>query len=66
MQYFAQGHDVSFLQVRPWLTNNLATLGVRCRVMFTNVFLHLLESPSVPAALKVRWNDLVQEVIGRS
>lgn len=63
MQYFAQGHDVSFLQVRPWITNNLATIGARCRMAFTSHFLDMLESPSVPAALKVRWNDLVRELI---
>lgn len=66
MQYFAQGHDVSFLQVRPWLANNLATIGAHCRTLFTSGFLDLLEAPSAPAALKVRWNDLVQEIIGRS
>lgn len=64
MQYFAQGHDVSFLQVRPWLTNNLATIGAQCRVIFTNGFLDLLATSDVPATLKMRWNDLVQETIG--
>lgn len=63
LQYFAQGHDVSFLQVKPWLTNLLGTIGPQCRSMFTNHFLYLMGTPGVPAALKVTWNDLIQTTL---
>ena len=63
MQYFAQGHDLSFLHVKPWLINNLGTIGSRCRSAFTAEFLMLLDSREVPGTLKVRWNDLVKSLL---
>lgn len=63
VQYFAQGHEVGFLRVKPWLTNLLGTIGTRCRSLFTSEFLHLLDSPEVPAILKVAWNDLVKKLL---
>jgi hypothetical protein len=64
MQYFAQGHDVSFLQVKPWLVNSLGTLGARCRTIFTTEFLALMDNPGVSAVLKVGWNDLIKTLLG--
>jgi hypothetical protein len=63
LRYFAQGHDVSFLQVKPWLIHLLGTIGARGRQEFTNRFLELLDSPEVPAWLKVRWNQLVERIV---
>jgi hypothetical protein len=63
VQYFAQGHDVNFLQVKPWLINNMGTIGARCRSIFTTEFLRLMDSRDVPAALKVTWNDLVKKLL---
>jgi hypothetical protein len=64
MQYFAQGHDVSFLQVKPWLVNSLGTLGARYRTIFTTEFLALMDNSGVPAVLKVGWNDLIKTLLG--
>jgi hypothetical protein len=63
-QYFGQGHDVNFVDIKPWLLNNLATLGSSCRTKFTRNFLTLLDTKDVPAALKVKWNDLVKKLFG--
>ena len=41
-QYFAQGHDISFLSVEEWLVHSLGTVGPKCRRMFTEKFLNLL------------------------
>jgi hypothetical protein len=60
---FNQGHDVNFVEIKPWLINNLATLGANCRALFTKKFLELLGNKDVPATLKVRWNDLVQQLL---
>ncbi len=47
--YFSQGHEINFLEVREWIVNNLATLGARCRSLFTRQILTLFETPEVPA-----------------
>jgi SacI restriction endonuclease len=60
---FSQGHDVNFVEIKPWLINNLATLGGVCRTVFTKEFLGLLGNDSVPATLKVKWNDLVKQLL---
>lgn len=63
VQYFAQGHDVNFLQVKPWLINILGTIGSRYRNHFTSEFITMLDSITVPSALKVTWNDLVKKLV---
>jgi len=62
-QYFAQGHDISFLPIKDWLINSFGTIGAKCRSIFTNEFLDLLGDRDVPAALKVAWNDKVQSLL---
>jgi hypothetical protein len=62
-QYFGQGHDVSFLDIKTWIVQVLGTVGTNCRQLFTRKFLDLLDQRSVPAALKVRWNALVQGLL---
>ena len=63
-QYFGQGHDVNFIDIKPWLLNNLATVGSAGRSTFTKSFLALMDTSEVPAALKVKWNDLVKDLFG--
>ena len=63
-QYAGQGHDVNFVEIKPWLLNNLATIGTKCRAAFTRNFLALLDTKEVPAAIKVKWNDLVKRLFG--
>lgn len=62
--YFAQGHEMNFLEIGPWLTNTLGTIGAKCRGMFTTELLRLFRGQNVPATVKVRWNDLVKEIVG--
>jgi hypothetical protein len=59
-QYFAQGHDISFLSVDEWLRNCLATVGSGGRSRFINEFVDLLDQTDVPSEMKVRWNDLIK------
>lgn len=63
-QFFGQGHDVNFVDIKPWLLNNLATMGSPCRTKFTRNFLALMDTRDVPAVLKVKWNDLVKKLFG--
>lgn len=62
-RYFGQGHDVNFLDIGTWITQVLGTIGTDGRQMFTRNFLDLLNQPTVPAVLKVRWNALVQQLV---
>jgi len=64
IQFFGQGHDVNFVDIKPWLLHNLATMGSPCRTKFTRNFLALMDTRDVPAALKVKWNDLVKKLFG--
>lgn len=63
-QYFAQGHDISFLSVEEWLVHSLGTVGPKCRRMFTEKFLNLLGLREVSAGLKMAWNDEVRRLLG--
>jgi SacI restriction endonuclease len=56
-QYFGQGHDISFLPVVSWLLNCLGTVGARCRKIFSEKALALLDQPTVPAHVKIAWNE---------
>jgi hypothetical protein len=63
-QFFAQGHDISFLSVKEWLVNCLGTVGAKCRRTFTDTFLGLLETSGVPVAIKVAWNEQIKALLG--
>ena len=62
--YFSQGHEINFVQVREWILNNLATIGLKCRSTFTKEVLTLLDGREVPASLKLVWNDTVRKLVG--
>jgi hypothetical protein len=61
--YFSQGHEINFVQVREWILNNLATLGLKCRSVFIKEILLLLDAREVPASLKLVWNDTVRKLV---
>lgn len=62
-QYFAAGHEINFVSVRDWIITTLATIGPRCRALFTEHFLDLLGDRAVPATLKVAWNAQVAAIL---
>jgi hypothetical protein len=62
--YFTQGHEINFLQVSDWIVNNLGTIGAKCRLLFTQETLALLDTREVPASVKVAWNDIVRDLVG--
>jgi DNA polymerase III delta prime subunit len=61
-QYFAQGHEVNFLDMRNWLKTILATIGRAGRDVFNRVVVEKLQGNDIPAALKVAWNDQIAEI----
>jgi hypothetical protein len=58
-QYFAQGHEVNFLDLRSWIHANLATIGKHGRAIFSNCLLEMLARRGVPQSLKAAWNKQV-------
>jgi hypothetical protein len=62
-QYFAQGHDINFVQITDWIMTILRTIGTDCRRMFTQTFIELLNGSDVPATLKVAWNDHIRNLL---
>jgi hypothetical protein len=62
-QYFAQGHEISFLQVKPWLVNSLGTLGPKGRAVFTTEFLKVLGGRDVSASVKIAWNEQIRRLV---
>ena len=62
-KYFAQGHDVNFMPVKTWIVSCLATIGVAGRRLFYKTLIKLLDAPSVPASIKLRWNEAVQALL---
>lgn len=51
-QYFAQGHEVNFLDTRGWILTVLATLGHRGRSAFNKTLVELLSAAEIPAQSK--------------
>jgi hypothetical protein len=62
-QYFAQGHEVSFVQIAQWLKNMLATIGKTGREQFNAELLVLLDQHETPQTVKAAWNSAVSSVI---
>lgn len=62
-QYFAQGHEVNFVAIRHWIIMGLVTLGVRGRHCFTEQLMAQLTEAGMPQALRVAWNQCVNEIL---
>ena len=61
--YTAVGHEMNFVKIDEWLINNLASIGLRCRMLFQERMLILLATQS--ADLKVLWNTQMALVTGQ-
>jgi hypothetical protein len=62
-QYFAQGHEINFLEIKNWIVNLLATIGKSGRATFNNELMNLLERPDVPKLVKVAWNEKLSALL---
>jgi hypothetical protein len=62
-QFFAQGHDVSFVSVRDWIVALLATIGPNGRSLFFEHAATLFSSVDVPAPIKLGWNERIRNVL---
>lgn len=61
-QYFSQGHEVNFLEIKNWILMTLATLGKKGRATFNRILLDRLSSEDIPSSLKVAWNKQIARI----
>jgi len=64
-QYFAQGHEVCFVDLRTWLSTLLVTIGIKGRSSFNNYLQELLADDDVPSQVKTAWNSAIQGITSR-
>ncbi|MCL4534390.1 MAG: hypothetical protein M1370_04430 [Bacteroidetes bacterium] len=62
-QYFAQGHEVNFVETKNWILMSLATMGRKGRDSFNKALLKLIDSPDIPRTLKVAWNGQITAIL---
>lgn len=61
-QYFSQGHEVNFLELKNWIIVTLATIGKAGRTAFNKALRAKLSEEDVPAAIKVAWNSCIEKL----
>ena len=62
-QYFAQGHEINFIETKNWILTLLATMGSKGRNAFNREMIAQLESDDVPNAMKTAWNEYIVRAI---
>lgn len=60
--YFAQGHEISFVEIRGWMAQVLVLLGKTGREHFNAALFDLLTAPDTPNLVKAAWNEAVDEI----
>jgi hypothetical protein len=61
-QYFNQGHEVNFVDIRQWAVTTLLTFGHKARAAFIGEMVTLLDNENVKKNLKVAWNEQIQKL----
>ena len=59
-QYFSQGHEINFFNMKEWILVILATIGKAGREIFNQELVGMLGEKDVPAGLKVAWNKQIE------
>lgn len=62
-RYFAQGHEMNFVNIKTWIVMILATLGKNGRGLFNREIMELLDGAGLPQALRVAWNEQINALL---
>ena len=62
-QYFAQGHEVNFVEIKNWIVTLLSTMGNKGRMAFNRQMVQMLETDEVPSTMKTAWNEQLDRLI---
>lgn len=65
-RYFAQGHDINFVDIKTWATMCLASMGNRGRDLFQRHLRDLIADPRTPSTIKVAWNGRLADLTAAS
>ncbi|MCL2338132.1 MAG: hypothetical protein FWC60_12030 [Firmicutes bacterium] len=60
---FTQGYEINFVNVVDLIINNFLAIPANVRGVFAEKMRFLLEYKDVPAAVKVRWNESIKNVL---
>jgi hypothetical protein len=63
-QYFAQGHEVNFINLKEWMLMSLVTMGKSGRDLFNKELMNILETSGISQALKTIWNEQINSLNG--
>ena len=61
-QYFNQGHEVSFADIKTYILATLLSIGRAGRGIFNQILVERLASTDIPAGIKVTWNDAMEQL----
>jgi hypothetical protein len=61
-QYFSQGHEINFFEMKNWIVVILATISSAGRAIFNEILMQKLEAQDIPASLKVAWNNEIAKL----
>ena len=61
-QYFAQGSEVNFVDIRTWTSMSLVTMGKRGRAAFNQALIDQLSRDDVPRSVKLAWNQIIAQL----
>jgi len=61
-QYFSQGHELNFLEIKNWILMILATIGNRGRSIFNQLLVNKLSGTDIPVSLKLCWNSEIARI----
>lgn len=62
-RYFAQGYDVTLVDIWEWLVNSLVTIGGEGRQHFQTRVLHHLSDVEIPKMIRVIWNEETERLL---
>lgn len=62
-QYFAQGHEVNFIEIKNWILMCLATMGRKGRDAFNRKLFDLMSDQLMPSAMKAAWNQQIEQLV---
>ena len=61
-QYFSQGHEVNFVNIKAYILATLLSVGVKGRECFNRVLVDRIDRQAVSATLKVAWNNQIAQL----
>lgn len=61
-QYFSQGHEVNFMEIKNWILTILSALGKPGRELFNKSLVEKLDAEDIPPSLKLAWNEQIAKI----